>query len=421
MDVLYKSRLPAPKPSSSVTRVSGLLVAVGGALSLLTMFPEGGRVVFGYGYIWGFMFAWTIVLGSLFFVALQHLAHAQWSVVVRRAAEMLAAPFWVLALLFVPVLLFVFMEDSFHVFPWANTETMANDHLMHGKQPYLNAPFFVIRAGLFFALWLGFTRLFVGTSVGQDAGHGGHGGHGSPRATLKLRKAAAPFVVLFGVTATFASIDWLMSLEPRWFSTIFGVYVFAGMVVASLAAITLAVVWLRQSGRLGHGWVNDDHLYSLGALLFGFVCFWAYIGFSQFMLIWYGSIPEESLYFVERTQGAWLWLTVLVALTRFVVPFLMLLSRPSKSDPKTLVRASLLLLAGHLLDLLWLIAPQIDKNAPSELAQAISAAPWLQAAMVGPPLLVSGVVLFGVARFLARHYPIAIGDPLIEESQHFHL
>jgi hypothetical protein len=225
-----------------------------------------------------------------------------------------------------------------------------------------------------------------------------------------MRRVAAPFMLIFGVTATFASFDWLMSLEPHWFSTIFGIYVFSGMVVTALAVITIATIWLRSVGRLGHGLVGDGHLYNLGALLFAFVCFWAYVAFSQYMLIWYGNIPEETFYLSRRLEGGWLVVSVVLALVRFVIPFLALLSRRAKMHSTTLLWVSVLLLFGQFLDLYWLIMPQIHAERP--------VLGWQE---LGPPLLLSGALVLFVTRFLRRHLPVAVGDPRLEASQRFYI
>ena len=212
-------------------------------------------------------------------------------------------------------------------------------------------------------------------------------------------------MLLFGVTATFASFDWLMSLEPHWFSTIFGVYVFAGMVVTALSVIIIATIWLRATGRLGDGIVGEGHLYNLGALLFAFVCFWAYIAFSQYMLIWYGNIPEETFYLINRLQGGWLNVSIALALVRFVIPFLVLLSRPAKTDVRRLIAVSVLMLFGQFLDLYWLIMPQLHTEAP--------VFGWPE---LGPPLLVIGLLMLFVTQFLKQHRPVPVGDPLLPES-----
>jgi hypothetical protein len=379
-----------------------LLIAVGGVLSLVALFRDADR--FAFAYLWGFTFVWTVALGGLFFVALHHLTHAVWSVVVRRVAEMFASLMPIVALLLLPLLGIVFFSSYFGLYSWCDTEWMHHDHVLEGKLPYLNVPFFVVRGLAFVGFWALAARYFVGRSFRQDSGALGE------EASHQMRTWSAVFMPLFALTLTFASFDWLMSLEPYWFSTIYGVYVFAGVSVSGLAAITLAVIWLRAAGLLGDNMVRGEHLYSFGALLFTFTCFWAYIAFSQFMLIWYASIPEETVYFLRRTQHGWLEVSVALVLVRFVAPFFLLLSRPAKMNPRRLVIVSLLILAGQLLDLYWLIMPPLHASAP-QLG-------WQE---LGPPLLLIGIVMLMLVRFLSQRRLVAIGDPWFEESCQFHL
>ena len=396
--------VPAPRPCPWL-RLGGLvLVVVGLVLCLLAAWGEEYRVRLAHGYLWAFTFGWSLALGALFFVALQHLVGAAWSVVVRRVAEMFAASIWVMALLFIPVLIYCYSGAGANLYPWLDAEHVAHDAVLSGKQAYLNVSFFIWRAVGFFILWLAFSAFFVRGSHRQDHGLGG------VAATQRMRKVAAPFMLIFALTVTFAGFDWLMSLEPHWFSTIFGVYVFSGMVLTALAAITTATIWLRATGRLGRGVVGDGHLYNLGALLFAFVCFWAYIAFSQYMLIWYGNLPEESFYLLRRLEGGWLAVSVALACVRFVVPFLALLSRRAKTNAAWLVRVSVLILGGQWLDLYWLIMPQLHVGHP--------VLGWQE---LGPGLLVLGLLALFAAHFLRRNLPVAVGDPLIEKSLQFYV
>jgi len=395
---------PLAEGVDRMKKLASMLIGAGLLICVVTLFFEGGLDRFGFAYLWGFAFLWTVVLGCLFFVALQHVTHAVWSVVVRRIAEMFAAPIGVVALLFLPVALFALLPGSFSVFPWSDPGVVTGDALLEGKRPYLNVPFFIARAALFFVIWTLFTNFFVKRSLLQDEGVGGEA------ATKAMRRWSAPFIVIFALTITFAAFDWLMSLEPHWFSTIFGVYIFAGMTLVGLAVITIAVVWMRAKGRLGDRIVTDEHLYSLGALTFAFTCFWAYIGFSQFMLIWYGNIPEETVYYMHRIDNGWLGISLLVVALRFVLPFFLLLSRDAKMNPKLLVTTSVVVIVGQFVDLYWLIMPQ-----------AHSAAPRLGWQDFGPPLIAIGVLIFCMARFLKRHRTMAVGDPLFKESCEFYL
>jgi hypothetical protein len=393
-----------PARTSGLQKLSLALVALGALLSVAALANDADR--FSFAYLLGFGFLWTVVLGSLFFVALHHVTRAVWSVVIRRVAEMFAAPAILVVGLLIPLFVFAYVSSSggSSLFPWRDAAAVEGDHVLEGKAPYLNLPFFILRGALFVGIWFLFARFFVGRSLRQDDGELG------AEATVQMRRWSAPFMPIFALTVTFASFDWLMSLDPHWYSTIFGVYVFSGMVLTALAAITLGAVWLRAKGLLGQDVVSDDHLYSLGGLLFAFTCFWAYIAFSQFMLYWYGNIPEETVYFVHRVEHGWLAVSLLLVASRFVLPFFLLLSRPAKMDPRRLAAASVLVLGGQLVDLYWLIMPELHRDGPR--------LGWQE---LGPPLFCTGILLLYVARFLARHRALPVGDPLFEESRNFHL
>ncbi len=395
----------SPQTSMRLRRIALILLIAGLHLSVPALLGAESRERFASAYLWGYAFLWSVTLGSLFFLGLHHLTHARWSVVIRRVMEMLAAPATgMLAALFIPVVLMLLLHGHFSLFPWADAAHVAEDPILAGKRPYLNSPFFLARAALYLAVWAGFTRHFLRQSFRQDAGDDAVG------AVLRMRRMGAPFMMAFAVTVSFAAIDWLMSLNPHWFSTIFGVYVFSGMALSGLAALTLAVIALRNSGRLPEGCVTTDHLYNLGALLFGFSAFWAYIAFSQYMLIWYANMPEETFYIHDRLQGGWLGVSVALALARFVIPFFLLLPRRAKRHARTLVVVSVIVLAGQWLDLFWLIMPERHAAGP--------VIGWQE---LGPPLALAGALLLSLSRFLARRPCLAVGDPLLEESMRFRL
>jgi hypothetical protein len=276
------------------------------------------------------------------------------------------------------------------------------------KAPYLNVWFFLVRGLVFFGIWMLYAKKILGPSFDADKEDA------DPAkiavAHQKLRGISAHFMPVFALTISFTAIDWLMSLEPHWFSSIYPAYVWSGMTVTSLALITLAVLWLRKQGYLGEGIVRKDHLYNLGALLFAFSCFWAYIAVSQFMLIWYSNIPEETVYFVHRMEHGWLKWTVVLAFMRFVIPFFMLLPRWAKQNVRMLTAASILIVAGQWLDLYWLIYPQYSDHGP--------VLGWQE---LGPILLVAGLMLVSLLQFIRTRKMLPEGDPRFAKSVEFHL
>jgi len=394
--------IPDARGSSTLLKIGGLLAVIGLIASLTGGLMDSERIRTAYGYLWGVTFIWSVSLGALLLVALQHLTKSIWSVVFRRVMEMLAAPVWVVAILFVPILLIAVLGHDMGMFPWLVLDH--TNHILNDKASFLNLPFFLARAGIYFAIWIGFSTFFVRKSLAQDKKEG------TVSPTLWMRRLSAPFILLFAVTITFASVDWLMSLEPLWFSTMFGVYVFAGMMVSALAAVTLFSLLFSRTGRMGNGVFGDDQLYSLGTLMFAFTVFWAYIAFSQYMLIWYANLPEENFFMVQRLSGAWQWVSLALVIVRFVVPFLALLSRPAKTNRPRLIAVATLILLGQLLDLYWLIMPNSHSDGPLTSWQELGPLAWH-----------IGIFVLAISLFLKRHKVVPTGDPLLKESICFRL
>jgi len=316
-----------------------------GLVALIAAFITGfGTKDFSFSYLTAYYYWLTIALGGLFFVLLHYLARSGWSVVVRRLAEHVMGSLPLFVLLFIPVALG--MHDLYH---WTHADAVAHDPLLQHKTPYLNEPFFFARAVFYFLIWTGLSVYFWRQSTKQDD-------TGDLEITKRLHKRSALGMVLFAITLTFAAFDWVMSLEPHWFSTIFGVYVFAGCVVSIFALLILLVLGLKSSGALSV--VNWEHFHDMGKLLFGFVVFWAYIGFSQFMLIWYANIPEETYWFAMRWDDpTWRKISIFLAVGHFVVPFFFLITQWVKRNRVTLITAGIWMLFMHYVDMYWLVMP----------------------------------------------------------------
>ena len=329
-------------------------LAAVGAVSLVLSFVASFLVRDGFSrfllaYLVSFCFCLSVSLGALFFVILQHLTQAGWSVTVRRLGEILAAALPAWSLLFLPILLLVLVQNG-TLYPWNDASHVQQDPLLQAKQPYLNAPFFAVRAVLYFAVWAGIARLYWRHSVTQDqTGDASH--------TVALQRWAGVSMIAFGVTVTFASFDWMMSLEPHWFSTNFGVYFFAGCAVAAFAALILIAVSLQQYGYLQDA-ITVEHYHDLGKLLFGFTFFWGYIAFSQYLLIWYANIPEETMWYLARQSHGWAAVSLFLAFGHFLLPFCGLMSRHAKRNKRILAGWAAWLLAMHWIDLYWLATPK---------------------------------------------------------------
>lgn len=390
---------PGLRKAAFVALAVGLLGLV---LSLLGLDASPRR--FAHAWVWGFTFVMSIGLGALFLVTLQHLTASVWSTGVRRVAELIARPLWLLALLFVPLALMAWRHEDVHLFTWLDPEHLAHSHLLASKTPYLNLGGFLGRGTFYVVVWALAAAWFTGKSLAQDDGSAG------PEATVRMRRAAAPFLIVFALTLNFASYDWLMSLSPEWFSSMFGIYIFAGLACTALAVTTLGVLGLEKAGRLEAAGLREDHLYNLGALLFAFSCFWAYIAFSQFMLIWYGNLPEETGWFHLRTTGGWGSVAVVMILLRFVAPFLLLMSRRAKMHRGALAFNAALVLLGQAVDLYWLVMPQAHQGGP--------VLGWQE---IGPLLLMVGALGYLILRSFSRVNTVAVGDPLLDTSRRFHL
>lgn len=326
--------------------ISFVLGGIGLALSALLYLQNQER--FFYSYLTSFMFFLTISLGSLFFIIIQNLVRSGWSVTVRRIPEHLMKNVWIMAIFIIPILLGVH-----HLYEWSHVAEVAKDHILQKKSPYLNMAFFLTRVVVYFSVWILLTRTFFSRSVAQDSS-------GDETLTLKSQTTSTFGVLLFAVTITFAGIDWVMSLTPHWFSTMFGVYIFAGSIVSALATISLVAMTLRKAGFLQNT-ITLEHYHDLGKLLYGFNVFWAYIAFSQYFLIWYANIPEETVWFIDHFRGSWNTVGIVLAVGHFAVPFLLFMSRHAKRNLPFHACMAVWILLMHFTDLYWVIMPNISK------------------------------------------------------------
>jgi len=348
-------RRTAGAAASRAVRIAGLVGVVGLGLSVVASILQGSATGFFRSYLINYTYFLSLALGALFFVLLQHLTRSGWSVAVRRLAELIAGTLPFLALLFIPVLVAVFAGLG-EVYAWADRGAAERDHLLALKRPYLNPGFFTLRCILYFAVWSVLAHLCLKWSRQQDA-------TGDPTLTVRLERLSAPAMLLFAFSSTFFAFDVLMSLNPGWYSTIFGVYFFSGSVVGFFALLAVLLAVLQATGRLTQS-ITTEHYHDVGKLLFAFVVFWAYIAFSQYMLIWYGDIPEETVWYRARqTDSWWVGTSLLLLFGHFVLPFLALLSRYPKRRRTPLLVAAGWMLCMHWLDLYYLVAAPTQEGA----------------------------------------------------------
>ena len=376
------------KRAAMIAFVVGLL----GVVATLVGIGVDRSQAFG-SWLFAYMFVLAIALGSMFFVLVHHITSARWGTTVRRLAE---AAMWTMplfAVLFVPVALG--LHDLFH---WTHLEDVAKDPILNAKKGYLNESFFYIRAVLYFVVWAGIALYMNKQSVAQDKGNG-------VSFLQRMRGASAPSMLLFGLSITFAAFDWLMSLSPHWFSTIFGVYYFAGAVQGSLAFLIIVAMLLQRGGLL-HGMITVEHYHDLGKLLFGFTIFFAYVAFSQYFLIWYANIPEETEWFLHR-WGPWAGLSIALVFFGFVLPFFVLLSRGSKRTAPVLLLGAIITLVGRAIAMYWLVFPSLDHHNHGPHVT------WMNfTALLGVGGLFVGLLCWR----LGKHALVPVGDPLLRSS-----
>lgn len=405
-DPLRSTREEAAEPYRFTGGSSWWVVpTVIGAALLIASFAGGFSEPrqFFFSYLVGWAFCLSISLGALFFVLVQHLTNARWSVVVRRVAEALAWGFPVLALLGIPVILG--MYDLYH---WTHEDLLDPndshyDALIAGKTPYLNKPFFIGRLVFYFAVWTFISYRLYTLSIKRDV---------NPDASIKgkLYKISAIGLVLFAVTTAFAGFDILMSMDPHWFSTIFGIYFFAGSFVSALALMIFSNALMQKRGGMLDGVVTTEHYHDLGKLLFGMTVFWAYIAFSQYMLIWYGGIPEETIWYRHRLEHGWEYHSAALLIAHFIIPFIILLPRGNKRFLPLLTFMSVWMLVMHWFDLHWLTMPILEGPEGHAGFHWLDFTSWLGLFFV----------FFGLFMYrISRHSLVPNNDPHLKASLHF--
>ena len=350
-----------------------------------------------------------IALTGLLFLALQYASQAGWSAYIKRIPEAFGSWLYVAAgLTFVIFGLANFAGPGhFHLFHWLDSSLYVEggenyDAIIAGKKGYLNLTFFLIRMVAYFVLWIMMFRFIRNESLKEDI-------NGGDVHWRKLRVYSTLFIIIFALTSSAAAWDWVLSIDTHWFSTMFGWYVFSSWFVAGLAAVTLIVIWLREQGYLMQ--LNSSHLHDLGKYIFAFSIFWTYLWFSQYMLIYYANIPEESVYFVERLKsGQYAWVFYLNILLNFVFPFLVLMTRDSKRHTIFLKIVCPVILVGHWMDFYLMITPgSLGENGGIGFIE------------IGMAALFAAGFIFVVLRALAKAPLVAQNHPMLEESLHHHI
>jgi len=402
---------PAFQLPASLAALS-LPLCIGGLAALLIGWILGFVVDASFGmssYLTALVYCVTLALGCLFFVLIQHLCRAGWSVIVRRIAELVMMMIIPLAVLFLPIIASL-LFGSGTLYRWDDPTYATEHHLPMAawaeKTRWLTPGWFTIRAIIYFAIWSSLAIYYYRGSVQQDK-------TGDKSITDRLQYWSGPAIMLFCGATSFAAFDWVMSLAPMWFSTMFGVYMFAGSVLAAHCVIAVASYIFQEQGAMRDE-VTIEHYHDLGKLMFGFVFFWTYISFSQYLLIWYGNIPEETVWFYQRQNGSWGTLSLVLIFFHWMLPFAGLMSRHVRRNPTLVFGWAVYLLFMHFIDIYWMIMPEA---LPAEGAQHATMGGIMGVlssllAVGGMLTLLAGLVL----RVAQQTNIVAVQDPRLRES-----
>lgn len=346
-------------------------------------------------YLVAFFFGTGIAMGAALFTMIQHLTGSAWSVPLRRLMENVMMSMPVLALLFLPVAF-----GLHELYEWSHPGIMETDALLKKKEAYLNPTAFYIRAVIYFLIWSFWAWRLSSWSRAQDESK-------DLNLTFKSERLSAPGMLLFFLSASLASVDWIMSLQPHWFSTIFGVYCLAGGMWAFFAILTFTLLRFRANGILANS-VTVEHYHDMGKWMFALTVFWAYVAFSQYMLIWYANMPEETIFFKVRRTGSWETVSGILLFGHFAATFLILLARASKRNLNVLRFVTVWILCMHYIDVYWLVMPNF--------AKAGVAPHWMDAACF---IAVMSTLALGFWWRLKSAPIVAVGDPRLQKGLEF--
>ena len=388
--------LPAPEGEffepgrfAGLSLICGVIGLIGLVLSFVGAFLS--PVQFSFSWLFGFIFFFTLCIGCMFWTIVHHVVDAEWSVVVRRQLENIAMLMPVLAVLFLPIWFW-----RKYLYRWMDVP-VGIDPVLDAKRGYLNWEFFLGRAVFFFVALIVIAWFLRRLSVNQDR-------DGNPRFTIQMRKWAFVGLPVFALCLTFGAFDWLMSLNWHWFSTMWGPYIFAGTAGSSMALIVLVTAALQKAGYLREV-VNVEHYHIMGKWLLAFTVFWAYIGFSQYMLYWYANIPEETQYFIIRNTESWNVLSWFLVVFRFFVPFVLLLPRHTKTNLTWLCSISAWIVLMQLLDMYVVVLPALHGTGVH-----LSILDFL------PLIGIGGTLAFFYLRIIGKTSLFPVRDPRILES-----
>ena len=377
-----------PEALGKLNKRALLVGTVGAVLSAAGLFLD--RTQFFQSYLIAWLFWMGIAMGGFGTLMLSHMSGGAWGLMIRRIFEAGVRTLPALVALFLPILFG--LSD---LFAWARPE-MATDPLIQVKAWYLNNEFLMVRAFGYFAIWGGFGWALLRLSRRQDE-------TADPTLVRKMQSIAGPGLGIYGLTATFASVDWLMSLDPHWYSSLFGVYFIGGQAISAIAFGILMVAFLAKREPM-RGVYRSQHFHDYGNLLFAFVLLWSYFGLSQFLIIWMGNLSEETVWYRHRQEHGWEWVSLALVLFHFAVPFALLLSRKRKRDIQALAKIAALMLVMHWLDLVWQAGPAFSEHLSFH---------WLDLTTLAA---VGGLWVAAFTTELRRRSLLPVGEPHLKEA-----
>jgi hypothetical protein len=375
-----------------LVRLAGVAGLVGLLLFIAAGFLAGFRQFF-QSYLFAYIFWLELSMGSLGLVLLHYLMGGRWGIFIRRTAEAAARNIWLLAVLFIPVILGVR-----YIYPWAQPEVVAADAVLQHRAAYLNLPFFLVRSAIYFLVWIVLVmRLTRWSSTPEYTA--------DPEMVSRLQRRSAFGLILFGLTMSFAAVDWIKSIDPHWYSSIYPLLIIVGQVLGGLA-LALVLTPAFSARTILAKFLTPGLYRDLGAILLSAVLVWAYIAFSQYIIIWGANLPHEVTWFLDRSQG-WMFVILVVITVQFVLPFMVLLSLRAKRNPKILAGLSAVILMMRLLDNFWQVKPTFSPG--------IVSVHWMD---LLAPLALGGLWLAAFAWNLKRT-PLALPHepPLSEEEE----
>jgi len=331
-----------------------VLLVVGAGLCLMTG-QENAAKYLSHSYLANFIFLFSFSIGALFFIMIQFLTRAGWSTSIRRVAEIIMAILPWSAMLFLPILISLFLGNS-TLYEWNQAPDAIENTVIRAKVGYLEKGFFAARTLLYIGLLSGMALWFFSKSRAQDES-------GDPELSLARQKWAGPMVMVFALTVSFAAFDWVMSIDGDWYSTIFGVYLFAASMLAFFSLMVIINMTLQKAGKLQE-FVTVEHYHDIGKFMFGFVMFWSYIAFSQLLLIWYGNIPEETFWYKVRLENGWQYYSYGLIFVHFAIPLLGLMSRHVRRHRNGLFFWACWLILVHWMDMAFLVMPNVQGGFP---------------------------------------------------------